>query len=179
MLVRRGLKGGLPLVAAARRLQEEILSPGVAGATEDEGLQAELRAVAAFKKVALAVLGTAMQTYGEKLSDEQEVLSCAADILIDVYAGESAVIRAEAARLAGRSDADLHAAAARVYVNDAAGRVESAARNAFAAMAEGDTLRTLLAALRRILKVTPVNTVALRRQLAEAVTAKGGYILYS
>ncbi len=179
MLVRRGLKGGLPLVAAARRLQDEILSPSVPASTEDEGLQAELRAVASFKKVALAVLGTAMQTYGEKLSDEQEVLGYAADILIEVYAGESAVVRADAARRAGRGDADLHAAAARVYINDAAGRVETAARNAFAATAEGDTLRTLLAALRRILKVTPINTVALRRQLADAVTAKGGYILYS
>ena len=179
MLVRRGLKGGLPLVAAARRLQDEILSPSLPASTEDEGLQAELRAVASFKKVALAVLGTAMQTYGEKLTDEQEVLGYAADILIEVYAGESAVVRADAARRAGRGDADLHAAAARVYVNDAAGRVETAARNALAAMAEGDTLRTLLAALRRILKVTPINTVALRRQLADAVTAKGGYILYS
>jgi len=179
MLVRRGLKGGLPLVAAARRLQDEILSPSLPASTDDEGLQAELRAVAAFKKVALAVLGTAMQTYGETLSDEQEVLGYAADILIEVYAGESAVVRADAARRAGRGDADLHAAAARVYINDAAGRVESAARNASAAMAEGDTLRTLLAALRRILKVTPINTVALRRTLADAVTARGGYILYS
>jgi alkylation response protein AidB-like acyl-CoA dehydrogenase len=179
MLVRRGLKGGLPLVAAARRLQEEILSPNLPVSADDEGLQAELRAVAAFKKVALAVLGTAMQTYGEKLSDEQEVLGYAADILIEVYAAESAVVRADATHRAGRGDADLHAAAARVYINDAAGRVESAARNASAAMAEGDTLRTLLAALRRILKFTPINTVALRRTLADAVTARGGYILYS
>jgi Rad3-related DNA helicase len=127
--------------------------------------------------VALAVLGTAMQTYGEKLNDEQEVLSFAADILIDVYAGESAVLRAQAAVDAALPDADLHIAAARIVVNDGAQRVEAAARNALAAMAEGDTLRTLLAALRRILKVTPINTVALRRRLADAVTARGGYML--
>ncbi len=177
MLVRRGLKGGLPLVSAAKRLQEEILSPSLSAPADQEGLQAELNAVAAFKKVALAVLGTAMQTYGEKLTDEQEVLSFAADILIDVYAGESAVLRAQAAIDARLADADLHVAAARIVVNDGAQRVEMAARNALAAMAEGDTLRTLLAALRRILKVTPINTVALRRRLADAVTARGGYML--
>jgi hypothetical protein len=64
-----------------------------------------------------------------------------------------------------------------VFVNDAAHRVESSAKSALAAVAEGDTLRTLLAALRRVLKVTPVNTVALRRALADAVTSRGGYIL--
>jgi alkylation response protein AidB-like acyl-CoA dehydrogenase len=177
MLVRRGLKGALPLVAAAKRLQDEILSPSLSPSGEDEGLQAELRAVAAFKKVALAVIGTAMQTYGEKLSDEQEVLSLAADILIDLFSAESAVLRAQSAVDARHPDAELHVAAARIVANDAAQRVEAAARNALAAMADGDTLRTLLAALRRILKVTPINTVALRRQLADAVTARGGYML--
>ena len=74
-------------------------------------------------------------------------------------------------------DAELHVAAARIVVNDAAQRIETAARNALAAMAEGDTLRTLLAAHRRIHKVTPINTVVLRRQLAAAVTSRGGYML--
>jgi alkylation response protein AidB-like acyl-CoA dehydrogenase len=175
MLVRRGLKGVLPLVAAARRLQDEILSPASPTAAEDEGLAAERRHVESFKKVALAVLGTAMQRYGERLTDEQEILSYTADILIETFAAESAVLRAQAAAV--RSDADLHAAAARIIVNDGAQRVEAAARSALAATAEGDELRMLLAALRRILKVTPINTVVLRRQLATAVTARGGYIL--
>jgi alkylation response protein AidB-like acyl-CoA dehydrogenase len=175
MLVRRGLKGDLPLVAAARRLQDEVLSPAPpAGDGEDDGpLAPELRAIAAFKKVALMVLGTAMETYGQGLTDEQEVLSFAADILIDVYASESAVLRARSVA------APLHAAAARVYVNDAASRIESSAKSALAAMSDGDTLRVLLAALRRLLKVTPINTVALRRQLAEATVASGRYILSS
>ena len=66
--------------------------------------------------------------------------------------------------------------AASVWVNDAAGRIEIAARHALAAMSEGDVLRTELAALRRLLKVTPVNTVAMRRRLADATVAKGGYL---
>ena len=180
MLIRRALKGDLPLIAAAKQLQDEILSPsaGRAGFDDDAApLDEELRAIAAFKKVALMILGTAMQTYGEKLTDEQEVLSYAADILSDIYAAESAALRARQAVIDGHPQRTLHEAAARVFVNDAAQRVESAAKSALAALAEGDTLRTLLAALRRVMKVTPVNTVALRRALAEAATARGGYML--
>jgi alkylation response protein AidB-like acyl-CoA dehydrogenase len=179
MLIRRALKGELPLIAAAKRLQDEVLSPSVASAGfGDQGvLDEEMRAVAAFKKVALMVVGTAMQTYGEKLTDEQEVVSFAADILIDIYAAESAVLRAREASSSRQAHGDLHVQAARVFVNDATQRVDAAARSALAAMADGDTLRTLLAALRRILKISPVNTVAMRRALADAVVARGRYIL--
>ena len=178
MLIRRALKGDLPLIAAAKKLQDELLSPSVSSAAFGEGsvLEEEARAVTTFKKVALMVLGTAMQTYGQKLTDEQEVLSYIADIVIDVYAADSAVLRAKAAADTRHSQAALHEAAARVFVNDAAQRVEMAAKSALAAMSEGDTLRTLLAALRRLMKVSPINTVALRRLLADATTSKGGYI---
>jgi hypothetical protein len=179
MLIRRALKGELPLIAAAKRLQDEVLSPSIgSGGFTDEGvLDEEMRAVSAFKKVALMVIGTALQTYGEKLTDEQEVMSFAADILIDLYAAESAVLRARASSASRHAVADLQVQAARVFVNDATSRVEAAAKSALAAMAEGDTLRTLLAALRRILKTSPANTVAMRRALADAVVARGGYIL--
>jgi alkylation response protein AidB-like acyl-CoA dehydrogenase len=179
MLIRRALKGELPLIPAAKQLRDDLLSPSAPASrfTDDGALDEELRVVAAFKKVALMVLGTAMQTYGQKLNDEQEVLSYAADIMIDTYAAESAVLRARAAAAATHPHRDLHEAAARTFVNDAAQRLDYAARSALAAMAEGDTLRTLLAALRRLLKVTPVNTVMLRRRLAEATVERGRYIL--
>lgn len=178
MLIRRALKGDLPLIAAAKNLQDELLSPSAAAAGFGGGgvLEEESRAVVTFKKVALMVLGTAMQTYGQKLTDEQEVLSYIADIVIDTYAAESAVLRATAAAQTGHRQAALHEDAARVFVNDAAQRVEMAAKSALAAMSEGDMLRTLLAALRRLMKVSPVNTVALRRRLADATASKGGYI---
>jgi alkylation response protein AidB-like acyl-CoA dehydrogenase len=179
MLVRRAIKGDIPLIPAARKLQDEILSPTLGGGNigDDQVLGDEARAVAAFKKVALMIVGTAMQTYGEKLTDQQEVLSYAADILVDTYAGESAVLRAQSASTADPRRSELHIAAARVFVHDAGLRVETNARSALSAMAEGDTLRTLLAALRRILKVPPVNTVALRRTLADAAVAEGKYVL--
>ncbi len=131
MLIRRALKGELPLIAAAMRLQEELLSPSSAsgGFGEGSALEDEMRAVAAFKKVALMVLGTAMQTYGEKLTDQQELLSYAADIFIDTYASESVVLRARQAMSSGHAQAPLHEAAARTFVNDAAQRIEMAARS--------------------------------------------------
>jgi alkylation response protein AidB-like acyl-CoA dehydrogenase len=169
MLARRALKGGLPLIPAAMKLMDEIMAPAPMEPVGDAPLEAEARAVAAMKKIALMVLGTAMQTYGEKLADEQEVLMAAADIIIDVYGAESALLRAS------QDGGELHAAAARLFVNDAVARVEASAKTALAAMADGDMLRTLLAALRRLLKVTPINTVALRRQLADATVDRRCY----
>ena len=176
-LIRRALKGGLPLIAAAKQLQDEIMNPPALSEPSNEPLAEQLRAITAFKKTALMVLGLAMQRYGAQLSDEQEVLSWAADILIDTFAAESAVLRALQAATEAPNTAELQTDAACVYVNDAAARVESAARSALAAMAEGDTLRMNLAALRRLLKVTPVNTVVMRRRLADAVVDRAGYML--
>jgi hypothetical protein len=177
MLAKRAMKGALPLIPAAKRLQDDLLTPSMPEPAGDGALEGETRTVAAMKKTALMLLGTAMQTYGLQLTDEQEVLTIAADVAIDVYAAESALLRAQQVRLqpGGGASPDLHEAAAKVIVNDAAARVEIAARAGLAAMAEGDTLRTLLAALRRIMKTTPVNTVALRRQVADAVTNRKGY----
>ena len=180
MMIKKALKGDLPLIPAAKRLQDEIMSPSLS-VPDDDGtpLAEETRAIAAFKKVVLMVAGTAMQRFGEKLQDEQEVLTYLADMLIDTYAAESALLRARRTALQGADKtAALQADAARIYVHEAAGRIELAARSCLAAMAEGDVLRTQLAALRRLLKVTPANTVAMRRRLAEASVEKGAYLFY-
>jgi alkylation response protein AidB-like acyl-CoA dehydrogenase len=178
MLIKKAVKGELPLIPAAMKLQDEIMSPSMSLAEESEGaLMAEARAVVAFKKVVLLIAGSAMQRYGEKLQEEQEVLSYIADIVIDAYAADSAVLRAQAVAASESAEA-LHIDAATVYVHEAAGRIELAARACLAAMSDGDVLRTQLAALRRLLKVTPVNTVAMRRRLADATVAKGAYPLY-
>jgi len=172
MLIRRAVKGGLPLIPAAKKLQDEILTPAPAEPPSDEPLENAKRTVASLKKVALVVLGTAMQTYGEKLSDEQELLTLASDIIIDVFAAESVVLRAAQMPPNG---SPIGVAAAEVFVADAAARVEIAARTALAGMAEGDNLRMLLAALRRLLKPVPVNTVARRRQIADAIIERKAY----
>jgi len=172
MLIRRALKGGLPLIPAAKKLQDEILSPALAEPPSDEPLENARRTVQAVKKVALMVLGTAMQTYGDKLTEQQEILTLAADIIIDVFAAESVLLRAAEMP---PSQSALGVAAAEVYIADAASRIEIAARTALAGMTEGDTLRTLLAALRRLLKPVPVNTVARRRQIADAILDRKAY----
>jgi len=143
----------------------------------DAPLAEQVRAVGAFKKTAVMVLGLAMQRYGKELTDEQEVLSWAADILIDTFAAESTVVRALQASTDAPTTALLQQDAASVYVNDAASRIETAARSALATMAEGDDLRLNLAALRRLLKVTPINTVVRRRRLADTVVGRAGYML--
>jgi alkylation response protein AidB-like acyl-CoA dehydrogenase len=172
MLIRRALKGGLPLIPAAKKLQDEILSPALAEPPSDEPLENARRTVQAVKKVALMVLGTAMQTYGDKLTEQQEILTLAADIIIDVFAAESVLLRAAEMP---PSQSALGVAAAEVYIADAASRIEIAARTALAGMTDGDTLRTLLAALRRLLKPVPVNTVARRRQIADAILDRKAY----
>jgi alkylation response protein AidB-like acyl-CoA dehydrogenase len=175
MLARRAIKGDVAIISAAKALQDELLGPPELPAGGDGPLSDERRAVDAFKKTALMVFGLAMQTYGQKLADQQEVLINAADIMIDVFSAESAVLRA-LAQGDRTPRAALHVDAARVFVNDAAMRIDASARQALAAMTQGDTLRTMLAALRRLMKFTPIDTVTLRRRLADEAVARGGYI---
>jgi alkylation response protein AidB-like acyl-CoA dehydrogenase len=176
MLARRAVKGDLAIIPAAKALQDELLGPPVLNAGGDGVLAEETRAIAAFKKAALMVFGLAMQTYGKAMADEQEVMMHLADMLIDVFSAESAAMRAHAASIEAGPRAALHVETARLFVNDAAMRIEMSAKQALAAMTEGDTLRTMLAALRRLFKVNPINTVAIRRRLADEAVAHGGYI---
>jgi alkylation response protein AidB-like acyl-CoA dehydrogenase len=176
MLARRAVKGDIGIIAAARALQDELLGPPALAGETGALLADEQRTVESLKKAALMVLGLAMQTYRDKLADQQEVLMHLADMLMDAFSAESALLRAAAAANTGAARANLHAAAARISVNDGAMRVEASARQALAAMTDGDTLRTMLAALRRLFKQIPVNTAALRRALADEVVARGAYV---
>ena len=176
MLARRAVKGDLGIIAAARALQEELLGPPSLPADDDSPLADERRTVESFKKASLMVLGLAMQTYRDKLAEQQEVLMHLADMLIDTYAAESALLRASVSASNRIAGAPLQADATRVLVSDAAMRIEAAARQALAAMLDGDTLRTMVAALRRLFRQMPINTAALRRRLADEAVAKGGYI---
>jgi len=163
MLIRRAVKGDLPLLARARQLQDEIL--GAAGSSDAP--------VEAFKKVALMALGLGLQRYGDEISDQQEILIAMADIIIAVACAESAMLRASVAQ---GSLAPFHADAAAVFINDAAARIDASAKQVLAAIGEGDTLRTHLAALRRLLKVAPIDTVVRRRRIADETVGRGHYI---
>ena len=176
MLIKRATKGDLALIPAAKRLLDELLSPAVLP-VDDDGrlpLAAETRAVEAFKKVTILAMGAALQRYGQALTGEQEILLWLADLAVDSYAAESAVLRAQASSSAG--DGALHAAAALAFVCDAVIRVEVTARHVLAALSEGDTLRSNLAALRRLLRLAPASAVPARRTLSDATVSRGAYI---
>jgi alkylation response protein AidB-like acyl-CoA dehydrogenase len=178
MLMKRAMQGKLALLPAAQALMDEVLSPSLPSLDDDEGLLAEeVKLAKNAKKVALMVLGTAAQKYMAALAEEQEVLIGAADIIMDVYAMESAILRAQ--RLAakeGEEAAGRHLDITRVFCQEAADRVETNARNTLAAIAEGDELRTLLAALKRFTKRTPANAVAARRRIADAMIEANRYV---
>ena len=177
MLLRRAMKSGLPLMQAAKAVQDELVSvtpPAVSSG--DEPLGNERRTVTAMRKTALAALGLAATTYGDALQHEQEVLMLVSDIVMEMFAAESATLRAAHAAAAGHPAASLQADAAAVFTHDAALRVEAHARTLFAGMLTGDALRTSLAGLRRILKIAPLNTILPRRRIAEAVVQRKGYV---
>ena len=178
LLARRAVKGDIGLIAAAKRLADEVTGPLTGPDGDEPPLAAARRTVAGLKKATLLVLGTAMQRFGEKLADEQEVLMLAADLVIDTFGAESALLRAERAQSDGGRDgarhADVHEAMAVTAVADAALRVEMAAREAVAALTDGDARRVTMSALRRLVKSAPVDTVALRRTIAAHVLAAGG-----
>jgi alkylation response protein AidB-like acyl-CoA dehydrogenase len=174
MLIRRAVKGDLGLIPAARRLQDEILQgPSALDARIDGPFGDQHASVQAFRKIALMTLGLAMQRYGDEVGEQQEVLMAIADIVVAVACGESALVRASAC---DGPLAPFHADVASVFINDAASRVETSARLVLAAMTEGDTLRTHLAALRRLLKMTPIDTVSRGRRIADETVRRGCYI---
>ena len=175
MLFKRATKGQLPLLSAAKKVAGELMSAAPAGLASSEPLAAEAALVSAGKKAFLFASGVAAQKYMDKLRDEQEVVGVLADIVIDVYAAESALLRARKI-VSQKGTADvLPVVMTQVFVRDALDRVERNARTALAACAAGDTLRSQLALLRRLLKREPVDAIALRRKVARATIEAGRY----
>ncbi len=176
MLLKRAVKGHLPLIPAAQALLGEALSgPSFGEDSEDGALAAEKKITSNAKKIALLAAGVAFQRFMTDLENQQEVLAGISDIIMEAYAMESAVLRAEKLVERGRG---AHATGmTAVFVRDAMGRIENAARGVFAACAEGDTLRTNLTFLRRFTKFEPVNAVGLRRQIAGRLVAAEKYIV--
>jgi alkylation response protein AidB-like acyl-CoA dehydrogenase len=177
-LIKRAMKGGLPLFAAAMKLQEELLAgPSFDSDEDDAPLAKERKSAANAKKVALMLLGSAAQKFQAALTEQQMILCWAADVIIETFLIDSAIGRT--AKLIGRDGADKHQAAidaTQLYTHDALNRIEVAARNALAAIFEGDELRMALSALKRFTKQEPINTAAIRERLADKVVEAGGYI---
>jgi alkylation response protein AidB-like acyl-CoA dehydrogenase len=126
----------------------------------------------------LFAAGVATQKYMQAIQDQQEVMGAIADMVIETYAMESAVLRAQKmVERGGESAAALPITMTRVYLSQAIEKIEAAARKIIAAAAEGDMLRTQLAILRRLGKHEPFNVIALRQQIAQKVIERGKYAL--
>jgi hypothetical protein len=171
------MKGRLNLLAAAQKVAAEMLAPTIGGNGEMSGpLAEERRLIDAGRRAVLFASGAAAQKYLTDLENQQEILGWIADLAIDVFAAESAVLRAAKTAARGGPSAALQAAMVRLHLDEALPRMEATARRILAATEEGDTLRTMLAGLRRFLKVPSVNAAALSRQVAGAVIGAGRYV---
>ncbi len=178
MLMKRAMGGQLPLSQAAMKLADEILA-GPSFEEAPEGVLAdEARVVANAKKMFLQAAGGAVQKFREKLADEQELIGALSNVVMEIYAMESCLLRAQKAAAArGEAATQTMIDASRVFINDAAERVEHEAKRAIAAVHEGDMLTTQMAVLKRFGKRAPVDTIALRRRVAAAVQSQDRYPL--
>jgi alkylation response protein AidB-like acyl-CoA dehydrogenase len=172
MFTKRAMKNRLPLLAAAQKVANELLTFQPAMDMDDGKLSLQKGMVEMSKKIALFVAGEAAQKYMMKLADEQEILALISDIVIEVFAMESALKSIE--RFADEKS-EVQKSMVKVYVNDAFERIKNYAKQAFAAIAEGDTLKTQLSALKELSRFTPVNVVGLRREIADVVIRMGRY----
>ena len=158
-LMKRALAGHLPLLAAIRQVMDDLLSAPASASSLTESA----------RKLTLFAAGLASQRYGQALADQQEIVGALADCIIQVYAMESALLRTE------KSPTPAATAMSQYYAAGAIQQVEFSARKIVAAVAEGDTLRTHMAILRRLAKYEPADTIALGRQIARHVLAAGRY----
>jgi len=176
MLMKRAMGGQLALIPAAMRLADEILA-GPSFEEAPEGVLAEeARTIANCKKMFLQAAGGAVQKFREKLADEQELIGALANVVMEIYAMESTLLRAQkAAASKGEAASSVMIDAARVFIADAAERVDHEAKRAIAAVHEGDMLTTQMAVLKRFGKRPAVDTIALRRRVAAAVQSQDRY----
>jgi hypothetical protein len=177
-LLRRAMKGELPVFQKAMALMEEVTAGPQPAPASGGFLSDEARMLQGAKKAALMCLGVAAQKFGQELEEQQQVLAHFADLAMETYALESALLRTQKRAAArGEEKTRLQQAAVRCFAQDALDRVEVSARRLLAAVEEGDMLRTYLAALKRFTKRETLNTVALRGEVAAATVEAGGYPL--
>ena len=175
-LLKRAMSGHLPLMSVIKKLLDEVL----AGTRDDStggDFSEERRLVSNAKKVALFAAGIASQKYMQAIQNEQEIMAAIANMTIETYAMESALLRAR--KMALHNDgptSSVSIAATRVYLMDAMERIESDAKTVVAAASDGDDLRQQLAVLRRLCKYELFNRIALRQIVAQRVIESGKFV---
>ena len=178
-LMRKALKGELPFLQAAQELQEELLTMMPYLPDEEAPvLEAEENYVENAKKIFLMVAGLATQKYGEKMEKEQELLRDLADIAIETFAMESALLRTKKAIAKnGEENEQAKIDYTRAFVYESMQKVDALARRALAAIEEGDVLRTQLSVLKKLTRIAPLNEVALKRRIAARIIDAEKYVV--
>lgn len=177
MILKRAMKGELNLMGAAQAVAAEIMAiPDFSAAEDASAFGKEKKYVAGFKKAILLVAGAAVQKLMASLAKEQEVLMYLADMLIETYVSESVLLRVE--KLAGQRGGEatkIQADLMRVYIQDAADKIQKAGKEALNSFAEGDELRMMLMGLRRFTKTTEFNSTEARRRIATELLSANRY----
>jgi alkylation response protein AidB-like acyl-CoA dehydrogenase len=176
-LLKKAFKGELPLFQKAMALQEELmmLMPEEPG---DEPLAQEKYLVRNAKKIALLAAGLAAQKFGKALEKEQEVLANIADLISNVYAMESVVLRTEKAIAKTGLDKNKQKLLyTQIYCQEAFNELEAIAKETLVAVEQGDTLRMMLSSLRKFTRHTPINVIAKKREAADVIIDAERYIV--
>ncbi len=177
-LMRRAMRGQLPLMEAVQQVSSNLLAPLPPLVESDESpLQVEQQLIERGKRVLLLCAGVAVQRFDQELAEQQEVLACLADMAIEIYAAECALLRTLKHLGNSNDTADLRLDMTRAWCRTLPAKIERLGSTTLAASAEGDTLSTTLAALRKLTRATPVNSVALKRRVAAATIEVARYPL--
>jgi alkylation response protein AidB-like acyl-CoA dehydrogenase len=177
MIVKRAMKGELDMFTPAMAVSKELTSvPSFETVDSSVLFAAEKQVLKNMKKAVLMVAGDALQSLGEKFESEQELMMNLADMVIEVYAVESAILRTEKlAAIKGEAACEQYINMTKVYLAGAVDRLAVAGREAINSYAQGDKHKVLLMGLKRFTKLNPVNTTLLRRSIADAMIAEGRY----
>ncbi len=179
-LLKRALQGRLDLLGAAGKLTQELVGFSPLGVElPDTPLAVQEQMVAQCKKIGLMTAGVAVQKFQQKLIDEQEVLELIADLAIEIFAMESGLLRAQKQLdKNGEEGAKYHIAAVKVYVDDTVPKIEKWAKQLLAYVEQGDTLRTQLAAVKKLARYQPIDAISLKREIAERAIELEAYPLF-
>ncbi|MDP4260789.1 MAG: acyl-CoA dehydrogenase family protein [Bacteroidota bacterium] len=178
MVLKRAMKGRIDIMNPAMAVAKELMSIPDFGAASDELFAAEKKAIAGFKKAILLVAGAAVQKLMAKLESEQEILMNIADMAIETFVAESAMLRAiKLTDQRGEAACAFELDMMRTYIYDAADHINKSGKDALNAFAEGDEQRMLLLGLKRFTKVAPFNSKEAKRRVAARLISENKYPL--
>lgn len=178
MLVKKAMKGHVNLLEPAMKVANELMEIPSFDLPDYSALFAEEKEIIQkLKKAFLMVAGSAVQKYGTELEEHQQLLSAAADMLIEIYMAESGILRAEKlAKNKGADNVKEQIAMAQLYLYHAVDTIHSKGKEGIISFAEGDEQRMMLMGLRRFTKYTNMpNVVSLRETIASKVIAENAY----